>query len=180
MISIDQQADSVFVWVVSDKTKTIRRKLLIELIDFEGKNLWEEKLDIEIPANSSQAYFTFLIPEKLNTFNPQTTLLRCALDDNSGDKTDRLHYFSKMSELQLKSPNIKKNITEITSGYQIILETDKLAKNIYLEFPGKSGHFSDNYFDLIAGTTKKLTYTTKEKFKNPNDLLKIKSLVDTY
>ncbi len=180
MISFEQQKDSVFVWIVSDKITTIERELSIELIDFEGNNLWGKNLEIEIPPNSSLTYYAFLIPEKTNSFKAQSTLLRCSMKNELGDPIERLHYFSKMSELQLEVPQITKTITQIEGGYEIILRTDKLAKNIYLEFPGKTGHFSDNYFDLIPGITKKLSYTSKEKLKTPNGLLKIKSLVDTY
>lgn len=180
MISVEQVADSVFVWIVSDKLKNLERELVTELISFDGLVLWQDQTKVEIPANSSQVYFRTSIPKDLKTFDPKKTLLRCSFKNELGDQIERLHYFSKVSQLQLEEPQITKIIKKTENGFEINLQTNKLAKNIYLEFLRQPGHFSENYYDLIPGISKKIIFNSAKGIKNPEDLLKIKTLLDTY
>ena len=63
----------------------------------------------------------------------------------------------------------------------ITLNTDQLAKNIQLSYID-DGFFSDNYFDLIPGEKKNITFTMEDpvslKYFRKN--LSIISLVDSY
>jgi hypothetical protein len=55
--------------------------------------------------------------------------------------------------MKLKAPVI--SMKWLTPGVLEITNTGSLAKDVYLELP--IGRFSDNYFDLLPGSTKILT-----------------------
>ena len=81
---------------------------------------------------------------------------------------------------------IQKEIINTEEGYQITLKTDKLAKNVFLSID-EDGHFSDNYFDLLAGDSIKVQFCSPKdgalesfQIENFKDRIKVKSLVDTY
>lgn len=178
MISIDQQNDTVFIWIVSDQLEDVKSELSLQLFDFEGKVLWEEEAKVNILANSSKAYFKFSINEKFGSIKLNKILLKASLKDKT--EINRLHYFTETKNLLLPIPQISSSIKKAEQGYEITLSTNKLAKNIYLNLEGVSGHFTKNYFDLLPGISQTITFQTQEKIKNPAELLKIKSLADTY
>ena len=63
-------------------------------------------------------------------------------------------------------------------GYTITIQTDKLAKNLYLE-TDKKGFISDNYFDLLPGESKTIEFKTESKSFDINNL-KVKTIIDSY
>jgi beta-mannosidase len=60
------------------------------------------------------------------------------------------------------------------------LISTKYAKDVYLSLENIEGFFSDNYFDLLPGTEKKIIFQTKRQIDDFSGRLKIMSLVDSY
>lgn len=77
------------------------------------------------------------------------------------------YFFAKPKDLKLPKPNIQ--IKKI-SATEIEISTDVLAKDVYL-----SGdiHFSDNFFDLLPGTSRII------KLSKPLEKIEVMSLWDT-
>jgi len=180
MISYEQKDDSVFVWIVSDRMKNLDSELDLQLIDFDGNVLWNDQVKINIPSNSSQIYNRLSIRNQFKAFDRNKIVLAVSFRDEKGMVIDRLHYFIPVKELILPKPKMTTSITKIPEGYSISIETDKLAKNILLDFPGFHGSFTDNYFDLLPGKAKTLKFLTLETVDDPSELLKIKTLTDSY
>jgi beta-mannosidase len=59
------------------------------------------------------------------------------------------------------------------------LSSDKFARYVFLSID-KQGFFSDNYFNLMPGEKKTITFTTSQKPSDFEKDLKVMSLVDTY
>ena len=65
-----------------------------------------------------------------------------------------------------------KTITKTENGFQIVLTSSTLQKDVFL-FCNNKGHFSDNYFDLLPNEIKTIHFETEGKSL---DDLKIKTL----
>ena len=65
-------------------------------------------------------------------------------------------YFAKPGELALKKTNIDIGVNEAVSGYNLILKSDVLVKNVGLETRSKPCEFSNNNFDLLPGKRTKV------------------------
>jgi beta-mannosidase len=61
-----------------------------------------------------------------------------------------------------------------------MLRTDVLAKNVYLSVPGYEGHFTDNYFDMLPGSTVVVRFITNENVGDISEKIRVTSLTDTY
>ncbi|KQT16802.1 beta-mannosidase [Chryseobacterium sp. Leaf404] len=88
------------------------------------------------------------------------------------DKYDKIiaentHFFAKPKDLKLTKPNIK--IRKI-SPTEIEISTDVLAKDVYLI---GDTHFSDNFFDLLPKTLKRI------KLSKPLEKVEVMTLWDT-
>ncbi len=89
------------------------------------------------------------------------------------------YYFSPVKDLLLEKAVIRKSIQESPEGYLITLFSDRLAKNVYLA-SGRQGSFSDNFFDLLPGETRTISFRTEQKISGFEESLKILTLADTY
>jgi len=103
-------------------------------------------LDGILKLASPKTSFFITESERDNSF------LNLILVDKKGNKiTESNHFFSKPKDLKLTKPNI--TIKKI-SPTEIEISTDVLAKDVYLM---GDTHFSDNFFDLLPKTSKKIT-----------------------
>lgn len=104
-----------------------------------------------------------LIPE----IDKNKTFLQLTLKDGNGKTiAQNIHFFSKPNEMKLTKPNLQ--VKQI-SPTEIEISTDVLAKDVYLM---GDTHFSDNFFDLLPNTSKKIT------LPKPLDKVEIMSLWD--
>jgi beta-mannosidase len=166
------------LFIVSDKLKKTQGVVEIQLIDFDGKEIWNMEQKIDIKPNTSEMIYEDILHEKFD-FDPSRTCLTARLYIENQLAAEDFFYFRLSKDLNLSKPEFQKEIKKIEKDYEITLSCDKLAKNVYLELPEKNGHFSDNFFDLPVGGNKQIVLSTNETGIKPEDI-NIFSLVDTY
>jgi beta-mannosidase len=182
LISHEELDDRFNVFVISDSLKSINATLKLRLIDFEGNELkkWSKKITVE--SSSSAIKMDLLKRELLNESMLKDRLLLLELIDESDNiLTQNKIYFTPFKELQLPEPNLNYSILERGDVFEVILKTDKLAKDVFLVSTSTS-NFSDNFFDLLPGIEKKVSIE-KGQFRNLKsfeDDLKVITLYDTY
>ena len=87
----------------------------------------------------------------MGSVNSDRVFRKLSLKDKTGKTIARNNYFfSKPKDLKLTKPNLQ--IRKI-SPTEIEVSTDVLAKDVYLI---GDTHFSDNFFDLLPKTSKKI------------------------
>jgi beta-mannosidase len=100
--------------------------------------------------------------------NKNEVFLKLTLKDkNKKVIAEGTHFFEKPKDLKLPKPTIK--IRKI-SAREIEISTDVLAKDVYLM---GDPHFSDNFFDLLPNTSKRITLS------KPLENVEVMSLWDT-
>jgi beta-mannosidase len=147
------------VHVASDRLKPFPATLRLELIDFEGRQLWKKEQQITIAANTSQRYDEILVKEILGRNKPGKVALRIELADENAALASDIHYFTEVKKLDLpKKVAIEKSVVKSGGKYRIRLRAEMLVKNVFLRFDNADGFFSDNYFDLLPGKTVELSF----------------------
>jgi beta-mannosidase len=175
LISFEENDGLLNVFVVSDRLASVEAELEMSILDFKGEDVWSEKRTIEISANSSKIYEELSLPE----ISKGNHLIFCKLIIDGEVLASNIYYFEPPKDLLLPIPDIQKEINRVEDGYQITLNTNKLAKNIFLSIP-VDGHFSDNYFDLLPGEEKELLFKGSKPINSFEKELKVISLKDTY
>ena len=166
LFSIEEEKDSYRIYIVNDDLKQYSGELVIDLIDFNGTKLWNEKIIFIASENSSKVHFEISKKDFL-AFNLKQAVLSVSFP--SLEKIYSRHYFFKPKDLQLAKPNIQiKVLDELT----IEISSDVLAKDVFLSSENEV-FFEDNYFDLLPNEKRiiKLSKAAKE--------IKVKSLFDT-
>jgi beta-mannosidase (EC 3.2.1.25) len=63
--------------------------------------------------------------------------------------------------------------------YEVTLSARQLARDVFIEIPVQGVRFTDNFFDLLPGQTKKVIITSDKLKKNEKVDITIKQLSDT-
>lgn len=147
LVSVTETDRAYDLYLMNDNLKDLNFNLKSELIDFEGKKLWENHKSGILKANTSEKIVR-INQSELAPFDLSKAVLKITSNDS---KIEKLFFFSRPKDIKLTKPNI---IIKKISPTEIEVSTDVLAKDVYLI---GDAHFSDNFFDLLPKTSKKIT-----------------------
>ncbi|WP_160136820.1 beta-mannosidase [Chryseobacterium sp. c4a] len=164
--SVIETENTYDIYFINDLIKEYEGESGARLFDFEGKLLWGIDALDKLPANSSEKHFD-ISKSQFSGFDLSKAVLKVYFNNDSV-KNEKLFFFKSPKDLKLSKPNI---IIKKISPTEIEVSTDVLAKDVYLI---GDAHFSDNFFDLLPGTSKKITLSRSlEK-------VEVMSLFDTF
>ncbi|SMO81307.1 beta-mannosidase [Saccharicrinis carchari] len=172
--------DTLEVHVISDRLSDFEANLNLKISDFNGKVLWTKDLPIRVAANSSDCAFKQELKTFLKNLNTKEVLLQTSLSEAGKVLSENKYYFEPVKRLNLPTPDVKVSIAAGDDMYTLELTTDVLAKNVFVAYEEGTGFFSDNYFDLMPGETKTITFTPDASVKEFESKLTIRTIRDTY
>ena len=158
MITPYQNDGTLELFVVSDLYKPLKGTLELTLMDFSGKKLKSLKIPVALGEWCSKKVADYKVPDMLGGQSSKDAVLVCELKVGN-EVYKALHYFEKVKDLDLPKPNVK---LEAFAGWdgktKIKASTDVLAKNVMVMCNGEAGIFSDNFFDLLPGESREITF----------------------
>jgi len=175
------QEDKIHIMVISDKLEPVKGQLSLQLFDFQSNLKMEKNLEITIPENTAKIQFIENVDKILNNCNPSEVVLKLQVIADNEVVSSRLCYFKPEKDLVLRKPQISHSIIEKNDRqFEINLTTEQLAKNVYITTKENYLHLSDNYFDLLPGISKIVTFSSDIALEELKKNLVIMSLIDTY
>ncbi|PKF73248.1 beta-mannosidase [Chryseobacterium sp. PMSZPI] len=165
LISVSETTESYDIYCINDLLEDLQIDSKMELVDFDGKVLWGAGATSKLLANSAEKHLE-IKKENFSKFDLSKTVLKIVVGSNSL-KSEKLFFFKKPKDLKLPQPTI--TIKKL-SPTEIEISTDVLAKDVYLI---GDTHFSDNFFDLLPNTSRKINLT------KPLEKIEVMSLWNT-
>lgn len=178
LLSIVKEGDEIKLFAVSDDLKPLAATLQIQLVDFSGKVLSTVQKKISVSPNSSNVVHTIKEADLIKDHNRAKVCLSATLTSAKEELSQNIFYFALPKDLELDKPNIKFGLSKSGGKYIIEMAADKLAKNVKIAIGEENIVFSDNYFDLLPGVKKQVSFSS-DKIIEQKDF-KLTSLVDTY
>jgi beta-mannosidase len=149
LASFKEEEDGVSLWITNDTLVDFSDTVTILHGDFSGRKLYEEMLEVRVPANAS-VKVRHLSFHELGIEDSRQEYL--AVRSRSGLFPDNRHFFVEIKDLMRPKPDLKVEITEESDGkYEVRVATDVYAYFVKLVVPIEGTKFSDNYFDLFPG-----------------------------
>lgn len=182
LISPMQRNDSLRIYLVNDylEEKT-GMTLELQWTGFSGKKLKTLRLPVALPANSSAVVYEEPVSRVLNEVQRRESYLVVRLVDSQGNvQAGDVYFFNKTKDLNLPQPAIRFSLKEAAGSYELTLKSDKLAKDVFVEIPVHGTRFTDNFFDLLPGETKKIRVTTPKGEKIDAKTIKLNHIRATY
>ncbi|MCD4736347.1 MAG: glycoside hydrolase family 2 protein [Bacteroidales bacterium] len=181
ILSFEKNEDYLVLYCVSDKPEDMEIFLEAKIMDFSGNSLSSsDSTKIKIPANESVSIKFIDLEEEIIQKNQNRLLVYAKIETDQEVIAEKICYLTDPKQMVLPDPRISFKVVKVENGYKIDLTTINLAKNVLLEAVNLRGFFSDNYFDMIPGSTKSLIFETDENVKDLQKSLKILTLYDVY
>ncbi len=175
VLAVETSREKLLVRIISDEPMTTPAELFLTLTDLHGSVLFKSSLPVTIAPYAADIYYAAALAEWLGRFDARQVVLRLSLQ-NHQRLAEAHHYFCEIKELELPKAKIEYAIQKQTSGYDISLKSDALAKNVNLSTDTGAGFFSDNYFDLFPEEKTVVHYSGADDLAS----LHIISMRDTY
>ncbi len=170
------------VYGISDLDRPVDAELYVGLFTYGGKMIQEGKSDVRLEPRTSRVLLSKSLEELKHNLPPEEVYLYCELRRGQAKLSSNLFHFCALKRVYLPEPEIKTDVLERDGKPVVRLETNLLAKNVYLSVPGLKGRFDDNFFDLVPGRVYEVAFISNE----PADItqfrqaLKVISLRDSY
>ncbi|MEC0210680.1 glycoside hydrolase family 2 protein [Paenibacillus ehimensis] len=173
----DNGAGNIEVYVISDRLADLFGDLTVKLLTFGGSELKTASLPVSVTANTGRMVFSVAKTEWLADADPTQVVLLAELKTEGLVLDRKEHYFVKDKELTLAKPRIR--VQELLGGPEpeLWLETDVLARQVWISTETE-GRFSDNFFDLIPGVPRKVTFYPRGEAQSGPAKLEIRSMSD--
>lgn len=175
--SISKEENEYKVYLISDHATTLTLKLCFQKLN--GDKIWEESKKIKTEALFAHAVYQQDSISLLKQHDPSDLVLHASVIDEAGTTLDNNYfYFVESKDLALTKPqltwsiNQRKKVITVKNG-------NAHARNIQL-LANPGVEFSKNYFDLSAGKSIRINFTTSSSARKIKKHLQLKSLYDTY
>jgi len=171
--------DTLSVYGVCDLGKNATAALHVRALHMDGKTLSDNTLpNVSLHPDSALVIWKSPLKTLLDGTKPENVVVEITLRDTADAALyRRLLYLAPPRKLRLPKATVTLAAAPAEGGYTLTLSTDRLAKNVLLSTEA-DGFFSDNYFDLLPGETRKVFFKTTKKLETLTGAFRAKSLVE--
>ncbi|MDR2010812.1 MAG: hypothetical protein LBQ22_10055 [Bacteroidales bacterium] len=167
---IDKKEEKPEFFITNHRTKDIDGTVILKQIDFFGKVIFTDTIQMIIPKSKAvEVHFSDYL-KSIFTRDSYKVFGVLELVDNSSMLPLAQRSFTISENKQLVLPEAEPQITthKKDNYWEININSNVFIKNLYLYDNDSEGIFSDNYFNVLPGQTKTITYKPKNKVENLN------------
>lgn len=156
LLSLDPNDFGVFV--TSDLYEPLSGTLKTKVCNFKGEALLDEETDIEIADFKNVKYQNETLSALLQDVAKEDVYVKLQFADATGVVAERYCYLAYPKDLSLEEASLTVNAIQEAEGWLLEVTTDAFAKDVVLHANGMEGDFSDNFFDMEAGETRRVSF----------------------
>jgi len=159
LVSTVNEGGVLRVYVISDRREASAVRLLLRLVDFDGREVWRRESRVCLDANRSNGHFEAPALELLGSSEPNRTVFVAEAFEGGALLSRSLHYFVPTKDLDLQEPDLELEVTRVDDRLSVRIGSRRLARHVRLSTDAADGTFSDNYFDLLPGEVVTVDWT---------------------
>ncbi len=156
LLSFDQNDHQVYV--TSDLMRGIDGMITASVKDFNGNQLFEQKVKVDMGANQNRKFYVEGLRECLQKVDPKSVYVKLELSEGEKPMAERFCYLVYPKNLNLPEAKLDLSVQQEGDVIHVDVKSDVFAKDVQVSSTNRYGVFSDNYFDLEAGQTRRITY----------------------
>ncbi|HVU81947.1 MAG TPA: glycoside hydrolase family 2 protein [Rhodanobacteraceae bacterium] len=139
------------VSLVSGRTTPVVAQWRLRVMDFSGKVIGQQQASVTLAPLSATRVGTFSDAQLLHGADPRATFAVFELLVDGRVVSRNLVFFDEPKNLALPMPEIRTKLETAGDGYRLTLDSDKLARDVWVSFGDIDADVSDNAFDLLPG-----------------------------
>jgi len=161
LISIKKTKTDLECFLVNDQNTKFKATLIFGICSFEGTILVEEHKQIIVEPINSINVFSFNMGSILSEIDLEKSFVYCELYKKNEILSKNELFFVKPKTLKLAQPDFEFSSHKNNEGtYIISLTTKTFLYRTFVQCDAIEGSFSENYFNMRPGTTKKIEFRT--------------------
>ncbi|HEX2979254.1 MAG TPA: glycoside hydrolase family 2 protein, partial [Anaerolineaceae bacterium] len=182
LVSMDQNGAQVDVWLTSDLQEAWAGTLRWSLETLSGEKIDQGEEAVQVHPLESRAVHHLDYADSIDDQNRRNLVLVVQLLEGDQVVGQALRAFVPDKHLRLQAPGLKTEPVSVGGSLGVIVSAERLARFVELSIPGFDVIFSDNYFDLPAGSSKLVTFIPPENLDRETLLANLQaiSLYDSY
>ncbi|PXX47030.1 beta-mannosidase [Undibacterium pigrum] len=148
----------------------------MRIMDVHGKVLRDETQPLKLPANCAMELAQIKDADLPAATDAKTTYVVVELMKDGKSIARSIAYLLPSKLMQLPDPGLVATIVAEADHYRLDLQTDKLARAVWLDFGGHQHHLSDNALSLLPGESISLRLDSKQSLAILRASLRIRHL----
>jgi len=180
IISANNVRDSLEVYLISDELNDIKGTIKLTAYELDGKEISNFSSEINVEANSCNKYLKVPIKQIIKNSAVRNIYVSLKFISDEKELFSQIYYFVDPGELKLSNPELEYTLSKDEKGVTIEISAKRLAKNVWLNIADQDLFLSDNYFDVLPGTKKKIYVKNGIGPDILKEKLNVVSLIDTY
>lgn len=169
------------IQIVSDRQKACNGRLEVKVMRLTGEVLNSYNQNVKVDANSSKALFSIPLDEALKGASKEDVFIHAVLLTDKGNSSySNNHFLVKQKEVNYPKAQLTTSVQPIEGGFEVTLSSDNFARAVFIATGDVNSSFSDNYFDILPGSSVKVEVYTDLPLATFEKQLKVVSLSDEY
>lgn len=149
--------DTVRFYAASDRLeKREQVPVRVDVLTVEGEVVRSFDRVITLPENATQEVFCLSKSELLHRKRPKKVLIRTRFVSADGQMQDHLGALVRPLEMKVPRADIDIQVKAVPGRWEITLQSDVLARDVFVEIPVQGLRYSDNFFNLYPNEPKVL------------------------
>ncbi len=165
--------------LVNDRRSALNGTIRLQTITIDGRTVYDEKRKQRMPENTAIDVKTWRVTDILGGERPENVVFYITYE-TGGNTYYNIAYPLRQKDMAYTRATIKRDIRPAADGYDVTLTTDVFARAVFMKIKGIDNFFSDNYFDMLPGTSRTIHVRTSKDLKTFSGELEIVTLGDTY
>lgn len=182
LLSVEDDATRMRVHVTSDLTLPWSGQVRWRLETVAGQVLASDEVAVSAAPLADKPVTELDFAERVNDDNKRSVVLVCELWQGKGRVARSVSAFAPIKHLALSDPGLKVDVSLADGLLAFDVSAASLARFVELELEGVDAVFSDNYFDLPAGSSALITTPLPAGWSldQAQKALKVRSLYNSY
>lgn len=184
LLSACEEGAKVELYITNDTLNSVKGNINWKLRDNNSKILEENTLEVDVPPLSVQKVKNLKYANILKNKEAfKKTYFEYSLINDGQIISSGTVLFTKFKYFEFINPKIKVSIKEWSDRFILYIRSEAFAKFVELELAGADCRFSDNYFDISAGDSKKVeviknSLSEEIALSELKEKLKVRSIYD--
>lgn len=181
LVSPVVKGDTLSVNLVSDRRSDARGKFHLRAMTLNGTTVWEKRMNTTAEALTSKKIFESDLKAMIGDRKKGDLIFTVTFETPGSEPYTNIAYAVRQKFMNYPAPDFNVEIARApeADGYDVTIGSDVFARGVFLSLEGIDNFFSDNYFDILPGTSRKIHIKTGLDAYNFKKQLKINSIGNT-
>ena len=172
--------DTLSVNIVTDRRTPAKGTLTLTAMTLAGETVGKTVIPFTAKPLTSTRVFAEKVTEQLKGHKRGDIIFHTAFVTADGKTYENVAFPTKQKFMNYTAPAYDVTFAAAGDGYDVTIGSDVFARGVFLSLDGIDNFFSDNYFNIMPGTSRTIHVTTPLAESDFRSQLKLISMGDVH